>query len=158
MRLRQEFTTDHPAILRKLNTPDRSLGHSSILEGLEKAIGELGKARIDRRGVLVITDRQDESHYTNADGFEIKFYVFGKDLARDPAAKGDRPSLERGDVRPGRSRDLDLFLDRVANELRNQYTLAYSTDAPTDGRVHNIRVTTTQGFAVEARTGYSWRD
>jgi hypothetical protein len=158
VRLRQEFTTDHPAVLRKLNTPDRSLGHSSILEGLEMAIAELGKARIDRRGVLVITDRQDETNYTNADGFKIKFYVFGKDFARDPAAKGDRPSLNADLYVPGRSRNLDLFLDRVANELRNQYTLAYYTDAPTDGRAHNVRVSATPGLAVEARTGYFGRD
>jgi len=158
VRVRQEFTTDHSAILRKLNALDRALEKPSASEGLEMAIAELGKARIDRRGVLVITDRQDESRYTNADGFKIKFYVFGKDFAPDPATKSDRPALNAELYVPGRSRDLDLFVDRVANELRNQYTLAYATDAPSDGRVHTIRVTTTQGFAVEARTGYFGRD
>jgi hypothetical protein len=158
--VRQEFTTDHSAILRKLNllALDRALGHSSISDELAKTIGQLGKARLDRRGVLVLTDRQDESRYTNADGFKIKFYVFGKDFVRDPATTSDRPALNADLYVPGRSRDLDLFLDRVANELRNQYTLAYYTDAPADGRVHNIRVTTTQGLAVEARTGYFGRD
>ena len=158
VRVRHEFTTDHPAVLRKLNSLDTALEQASVSEGLEKAIAELGKARIDRRGVLVITDRQDESRYANADGFKIRFYVFGKDFVGDPAGKGDQPALNAELYVPERSRDLDMFLDRVANELRNQYTLAYYTDAPMDGRFHKIRVTTTRDFVVEAKTGYFGRD
>jgi hypothetical protein len=158
VRVRHEFTTDHPAVLRKLHVLDTALEQPSVSEGLEMAIAELGKARIDRRGVLVVTDRQDESRYANADGFKIRFYVFGQDFVRDPAAKGDRPGLNAELYVSGRSRGLDEFLARIANELRNQYTLAYYSDAPTDGRFHNIRVTTTPGFAVEAKTGYFGRD
>ncbi len=39
-----------------------------------------------------------------------------------------------------------------------QYTLAVLSDAPMDGRYHNIRVTTTTEFVVEAKTGYFGRD
>ena len=158
VRVRQEFTTDHPAVLRKLHSLDTALEQPGVSEGLEVAIAELGKARVDKRGVLVVTDRQDESRYANADGFKIKFYVFGKDFVRDPAGKGDPPALNAELYVTGRSRDLDAFLARIANELRNQYTLAYYSDAPADGRFHNIRVTTTPGLAVEARTGYFGRD
>jgi Ca-activated chloride channel family protein len=158
VRVRQEFTTDHPAILRKLRSLDTALEQPSASEGLEMALAELGKARVDRRGVLVITDRQDESRYANADGFKIRFYVFGKEFERDPAGKRDQPALNAELFVAGRSRDLDTFLARVANELRNQYTLAYYTDAPADGRFHAIRVTTTPGLAVEAKTGYFGRD
>lgn len=87
VRLRQAFTTDHPATLRTLRSLDTALEKPGVSEGLEMAIAELGTARIDRRGVLVITDRQDESRYANADGFKIRFYVFGKDFVRDPAGK-----------------------------------------------------------------------
>ena len=153
VRVRHEFTTNHPAVLRKLNGLDMALEQRSMSEGLEVALAELGKARIDRRGVLVVTDRQDESRYANADGFKIRFYVFGKDFVRDPMGKGDQPALNAELYVSGRSGSLDIFLDRVANELRNQYTLGYYADARTDGRLHNIRVTTTPGLAVEARTG-----
>ena len=158
VRVQHEFTTDHPAVLRKLHTLPMALEQASVSDGLEMALAELGKARIDRRGVLVFTDRQDESRYANADGFKIRSYVFGKDFVRDPSGKGDQPALNAELFVPGRSRDLDTFLSRVANELRSQYTLAYYTDAPADGRFHNIRVTTTAGFTVEARTGYFGRD
>jgi len=158
VRVRQEFTTDHPAVLRKLNSLHTALEQPSVSEGLEMALAELGKARIDRRGVFVVSDRQDESRYANADGFKIRFYVFGKEFMRDLAGKGDQPALNAELYVSGPSRDLDIFLARVANELRNQYTLAYYTDAPADGRFHNIRVTTTAGFAVEAKTGYFGRD
>jgi len=158
VRVRQEFTTDHPAVLRKLNSLHTALEQPSVSEGLEMALAELGKARIDRRGVFVVSDRQDESRYANADGFKIRFYVFGKEFMRDLAGKGDQPALNAELYVSGPSRDLDIFLARVANELRNQYTLAYYTDASADGRFHNIRVTTTAGFAVEAKTGYFGRD
>ena len=158
VRVRQEFTTDHPAVLRKLNSLHTALEQPSVSEGLEMALAELGKARIDRRGVFVVSDRQDESRYANADGFKIRFYVFGKEFMRDLAGKGDQPALNAELYVSGPSRGLDIFLARVANELRNQYTLAYYTDAPADGRFHNIRVTTTAGFAVEAKTGYVGRD
>jgi len=158
VRVRQEFTTDHPAVLRKLNSLHTALEQPSVSEGLEMALAELGKARIDRRGVFVVSDRQDESRYANADGFKIRFYVFGKEFMRDLAGKGDQPALNAELYVSGPSRDLDIFLARVANELRNQYTLGYYTDAPADGRFHNIRVTTTAGFAVEAKTGYFGRD
>jgi len=158
VRVRQEFTTDHPAVLRKLNSLHTALEQPSVSEGLEMALAELGKARIDRRGVFVVSDRQDESRYANADGFKIRFYVFGKEFMRDLAGKGDQPALNAELYVSGPSRGLDIFLARVANELRNQYTLAYYTDAPADGRVHNIRVTATPGLAVEARTGYFGRN
>jgi hypothetical protein len=158
VRVRHQFTTDHPAVLRKLHSLDTALEQSGVSEGLETALAELGKARDDRRGVLVLTDRQDESHYANADGFKIRFYVFGKEFERDPAGKGDQPTLNAELFVSGRSPDLDVFLARIANELRNQYTLAYYSDAPADGRFHTIRVTTTPPFAVEAKTGYVGRD
>ncbi len=159
VRVRHEFTTDHPAVLRKLNSLPTALEQSSAAEGLDMAVSEMGKARIDRRGVLVVTDRQDESRYANADGFKIRFYVFGKEfVVRDAAEQDDRPSLNQELYVADRSRGLDTFLAQVANELRNQYTLAYYTDAPADGRFHNIRVTTTPEFAVEARTGYFSRN
>lgn len=158
VRIDQEFTTDHPAVLRKLNSLQMALEQPNVSAGLEMAVAELGKARIDRRGVLVVTDRQDESRYANADGFKIRSYVFGKDFDRAGAAKRDQPALNAELFVSGRSSDLDMFLARVANELRNQYTLAYYTDAATDGRYHKIRVTTTPWFTVDARTGYFGRD
>ena len=47
VRVRQEFTTDHPAVLRKLNSLHTALEQPSVSEGLEMALAELGKARID---------------------------------------------------------------------------------------------------------------
>jgi Ca-activated chloride channel homolog len=159
VRVRHEFTTDHPAVLRKLKSLPMAIEQSSVPEGLAMAVSELGKARIDKRGVLLLTDRQDESRYANADGFKIRFYVFGKEFGvRNAPETHDPPSLNRELYVAGRSRGLDMFLAQVANELRNQYTLAYYTDAPTDGRFHKIRVTTTPEFAVEARTGYFSRN
>jgi VWFA-related protein len=56
------------------------------------------------------------------------------------------------------ARDLDPATTSIANELSRQYQLAYSPQAPADGRWHSIRVEAANGsatFRVRARTGYT---
>jgi Ca-activated chloride channel family protein len=51
--------------------------------------------------------------------------------------------------------DLDAATSRLADELRKQYYLGYSSTEPKDGRWHTIRVDTRdRHFKVRARRGY----
>ena len=51
--------------------------------------------------------------------------------------------------------DLDLATSRIAEELNNQYVLAYASPHPGDGKYHSIRVRTTDStYKVRARSGY----
>jgi len=50
--------------------------------------------------------------------------------------------------------DIDKVLTAIADELRGQYTLGYYSTTPGSGKLHEIRVTTRDGYKVRARTGY----
>lgn len=70
--LRQGFTTDHAATLRKLRSLRLGQDGPALPGALDMALIEIGKGRTDRRGILLITDRQDQPSYLNADGFKGK--------------------------------------------------------------------------------------
>jgi VWFA-related protein len=53
------------------------------------------------------------------------------------------------------ARDLDPATARIADELSRQYSLAYASAAPKDGRWHDIRVEVrNRNYHVRARRGY----
>jgi Ca-activated chloride channel family protein len=155
--LRQEFSRDHAATLRNLRSlrlgrhgPPEQDG-PALLAALEKAVNEIGKGRTDQRGILLITDRQDQSSYRNADGFKIKLFGFSAVFTPDRLGSEDGPVLNSEMYVERESRALNEFLDQADARLRNQYTLAYySTHA--DGGRHDIRVTATPPNIVQART------
>jgi len=49
---------------------------------------------------------------------------------------------------------IDKVFTTIAEELREQYTIGYYPSVPDNGRFHTIKVTTTNGHNVRARTGY----
>ena len=83
--------------------------------------------RVDRNSdrILLITDRQDQPRYLNADGFKIKVFAFSADVTPERLGPGDGPVLNAEMYVQNRSRALDEFLDQADARLRNQYTLAY---------------------------------
>jgi hypothetical protein len=155
--LRQGFTTDHAATLRKLRSlrlgEHGPLGQDGpVLQGaLDMALNAIGKGRTDQRGILLITDRQDQSGYLNADGFKIKVFAFSADLTPETLGPEDGPVLNSEMYVQKQSKVLDEFLDQADGRLRNQYTLAYYSTHTDDGR-HEIRVTTMPPNIVQART------
>src|SRR5215471_9045724 len=74
-----------------------------------------------------------------------------KTLARDSGGSAFTVSQ---DTLGGRNSQFDAILAQIAEELRNQYTLAYYPTHPDDGQFHSIRVTTRFGYSVRARQGY----
>jgi len=57
----------------------------------------------------------------------------------------------------GRADDIDLVLDEVSRELRNQYSLGYYPSNSGDGRFHKIqvRIRDHDDYSVRARAGYT---
>jgi Ca-activated chloride channel family protein len=149
--LRQEFTTDHAATLRKLRSLRLGQDGPALLGALDMALNEIGKGRTDQRGILLITDRQDQPRYLNADGFKIKVFAFSADFTPERLGPEDGPVLNSEMYVQNQSRALDEFLDQADARLRNQYTLAYYSSHTDDGP-HDIRVTTMPPNIVQART------
>jgi Ca-activated chloride channel family protein len=73
--------------------------------------------------------------------------VFGAD-------SGGRAYLISGNMIGGKNSQFERILSQIAEELRNQYTLAYYPAHGDDGQFHSIRVRTRYGYAVRARPGY----
>jgi hypothetical protein len=115
------------------------------------ALNEIGKGRTDQRGILLITDRQDQPRYLNADGFKIKIFAFSADFTPERLGPEDGPVLNSEMYVQNQSRALDEFLDQADARLRNQYTIAYHSTHTDDGH-HDIRVTTRPPNIVQART------
>ena len=149
--LRQDFTTDHAATLRKLRSLHLGQDGPALRGALDMALNEIGKGRTDQRGILLITDRQDQPNYLNADGFKVKVFVFSADFIPAALGKIDSPALNSEMYVQNPSRVLDEFLDQADARLRNQYTLAYYSSHTDDGR-HDIRVTTMPPYIVQSRT------
>ena len=147
--LRQEFTTDHTATLRRLRSLRLGQDGPALPGALEMALNEIGKGRTDQRGILLVTDRQDQSRYLNADGFKIKVFAFSADFTPDTLGPEDGPVLNSEMYVQKPSRALDEFLDQADARLRNQYTLAYYS-SHSDDRHHDIRVTTMPPNIVQA--------
>jgi Ca-activated chloride channel family protein len=74
-----------------------------------------------------------------------------KTFARDSG--GSAYPVSR-DTLGGKNSPFDGILAEIAEELRNQYTLAYHPTHPDDGQFHTIRVATRFGYSVRARQGY----
>jgi hypothetical protein len=152
--LRQDFTTDHAATLRKLRSLRLGQDGPALPGALDMALIEIGKGRTDQRGILLITDRQDQPNYLNADGFKVKVFVFSADFIPAALGKIDSPALNSEMYVQNPSRALDEFLDQADARLRNQYTLAYYSSTTGDGGYRDIRVTTTPPYIVQARTRF----
>ncbi len=149
--LRQEFTTDHAATRRKLRSLRLGQDGPALPGALDMALIETGKGRTDQRGILLITDRQDQPRYLNADGFKIKVLAFSADFMPERLGTDDGPVLNSEMYVQDQSRALDEFLNQADARLCNQYTLAYYSSMSGDGH-HAIRVTTMQPYVVQART------
>lgn len=70
------------------------------------------------------------------------------------ADSGGRAFPVSEDMMGGKNGQFENILVQIAEELRNQFTLAYYPTHPDDGQYHTIRVSTRFGYSVRARRGY----
>jgi hypothetical protein len=70
------------------------------------------------------------------------------------ADSGGRAYLISENMLGGRNGQFERILNQIAEELRNQYTLAYYANHGDDGQFHAIHVRTRYGYSVRARPGY----
>ena len=67
---------------------------------------------------------------------------------------GGRAYLVAENMMGGKDSQFERILSQIAEELRNQYTLAYYPTHGDDGQFHSIHVRARYGYAVRARPGY----
>lgn len=148
-----------------------TMANSSITDAVKVALDEVEHASNPRRVILVISDGYENTSATplsrvarTRQQSEALLYAFGVAGPQERAPSGSLlrnilPALvgEAGGVfwNVSTPTEADFAAMSLLNELKYQYTLAYSPAKPFDGKYRRISVeTSVQGLAVRHRAGY----
>ncbi len=171
-RLTQGWTTDRKLIRYALEDVSHPAGDTALYDAIALALPTAQEGRHGKKALLVISDGNDTRSVVTLTDLrrailesDVLVYALGID---NPA--GARQRSERVDVAAlrqitddtgGRTEavrgagDLDAAIARIADELRQQYSLGYATTAPRDGRWHELRVDIRdRRMKVRARRGF----
>lgn len=160
----QELTPDHER-LREAITSTEAIGGTAIYDALHAAYRKIGAIE-GRKVIILLTDGEDYNSQFGYDRIleEAKgnsTMIFSIALGGDGGVDKSVPKAF-SDVTGGRfffvkkASDLAGVYERIAEELRTQYYLAYSTtNDEWNGRWMKIRVDNTRpGIEVRSRRGY----
>ena len=168
-KLVQDFTTNAEAIANALSfvTPK---GSTALYDGAYLAVEKVRQGRHQRRAIIIISDGEDNnSRYSYT---ELKKLVREADVqiyalaitGEDGTGEGTLQQISRMTggraFGVGEGWSLEDAVNRIAIELRHQYSLGYVSQNPnTDGKYRKIKVVVNpiKGFgkvSVRARDGY----
>jgi VWFA-related protein len=144
-------------------------GGTALFRALLSTVPALGEASHARKVVVLISDGNDHSKTDSAEGDRARvvdtlrrsgaaLYAIGIGMGREPVNRrmlGDLSEWTGAYFEVVSSGSmLDAAVGRVADDLRDQYTLAFEP-ANTDGEFHKIAVKTRgEDRRVRARSGY----
>jgi len=147
-------------------------GGTALYDAILLACQELMQKRQGRKALILLTDGVDIGSRVSLDDAvrsalradTLVYSVLFADASfyehhRDGGPSGKEVlqqisgSTGGGFFAVSRSEPIDRIYKRIEEELRSQYSIGYAPDRPADG-FHRLRLSTTQGFAVQARDGY----
>lgn len=145
---------------------NRSL-NSAIFDGLAIGLGQMKRAKNQRRAIVVISDGLENSSraglrdiITTREQSETAVYAFHLSAGRSTGSEINvLPSLV-GDsggavFRIQNSDQVNTAVKGLIDDLRNQYTLAYAPLKAFDGKYRRIKVESTRGgVTLRHRGGY----
>ena len=171
-RLTQGWTTDRRLIRYALDDVSHPAGDTALYDAIALAVPTAEEGRHVKKALLVISDGNDtrslitmtELRRTIVES-DVLVYAVGIDNppgARQESERVDVAALRQiTDDTGGRTEavrgggGLDAAIARIANELRQQYSLGYSTSVPRDGQWHELRVEVRdRRLNVRARHGF----
>ena len=171
-RLTQGWTTDRRLIRYALDDVSHPAGDTALYDAIALALPTAEEGRHVKKALLVISDGNDtrslitmtELRRTIVES-DVLVYAVGIDNppgARQESERVDVAALRQiTDDTGGRTEAvrgagvLDAAIARIANELRQQYSLGYSTSVPRDGQWHELRVEVRdRRLNVRARHGF----
>ena len=142
----QGFTSDPSDILDRLPSlqPD---GWTALLDAIYLGVQQMKLAKNPRRVLFVLTDGGDNSsRYTESEMLnliresDVRVFAIGlferpRFLEKVAAESGGKAYLAHS------LKDLPETVDRLSNEMRNQYILGYYTNNPeNDGKYRKVKV------------------
>ena len=146
-------------------------GHTALYDGIAMALEQFGKANLMKKVLLVVSDGGDNRSHNRlddivkrADRAGVMMYTIG--LFDDNSADKNPGVLKQLARQTGGlaylPKDVSQLKDicsQIAKDVRNQYTLAYSSaKASADSGFHEIKVTAIDArgrrLRVRSRTGF----
>jgi Ca-activated chloride channel family protein len=175
----QDFTADHAALEAAIRRT-QAAGPTALHNALYIALKELGKQKkagqLRRLAIVLLTDGEDTaSLVTDEQVLELarktEINIYAIRLATERAADRLRPSFSQasyvltaltretgGQVFfPSQLNELETVYDRIAEELRTQYSVGYvSSNRRQDGKWRRIvvRVPERESITVRHKLGY----
>ncbi|HEX4822889.1 MAG TPA: VWA domain-containing protein [Candidatus Polarisedimenticolaceae bacterium] len=159
--LLQDLTSDQVA-LKESVTSTEALGSTALYDAIHAAFRKLAGIE-GRKAIVLLTDGDDTSSQfgyarvlEEAKAQNVLIYAIGLGDAKKSVLKefsdmtGGRPFFV------GKAKDLNEVYQKIAEELRRQYYISYSTNNKTwDGRFIKVEVKATNpDWSVRARRGY----
>jgi len=163
--------TDQPDQLKAAMSTVKADGETALYDAVAVALEHLKKGARDKKVLIVVSDGADNaSAHTKAQILELAkhsdaiIYSVGiyepDDPDRNPHVLSELSHVTGGEAYfPETLRDVRPACERIAHEIRNQYTLSYSpTNQKQDGTYRGIQVRAAtpegRGLAVTTRVGY----
>jgi VWFA-related protein len=163
--LRQPWTKDRDAIRRALSRVQTGPG-TAIYDAIRSVLPIAGTGAYDKKALLLVSDGDDRNSRTPLKQVqdmirtsEVLVYALGVEADHERVDAGHLRKLT--DDTGGRTeivkgfKNLDTATAKLAEELNQQYLIAYVTPHERDGRSHTIRVEVRKhGVTVRTRSGY----
>ena len=156
-RLTQGWTTERKLIRHALEDVSHPSGDTALYDAIALALPTAQEGRHVKKALLVISDGNDSRSLVTLPELrraivETDVLVYALGIDNPPGARQQSERLDANALRQitddtgGRTEAvrgaaaLDAAIARIAAELRQQYSLGYSTAVPRDGRPHELRV------------------
>jgi len=163
------FTDSTAALERAISTPTG--GQTALYDAIVKALDQLQAGTRDKKVLIVVSDGGDNVSARSlaqvmklAEQSSAVIYTLGlfdeEDKEQNPGALKRLAQATGGEAfLPGRLSDVVAICERIARDIRHQYTIGYVPLSPSrDGAYRSIRVVATgkghDKMSVRTRTGY----
>jgi Ca-activated chloride channel family protein len=156
----QEWTNDRDAIVQALREV-RATGDTALYDAIALAIPLVEDGHFQKKALLLVTDGGESKSLLALDDVQkaigesdVRVYGIGVQAKMGTVR---RVADDTGGTTEAIDRvaDIPAATARIADELRHQYLLSYSTNVVRDGRRHAIRVDVRgRGLNVHARRGF----
>ena len=156
----QEWTTERDDIKEALREV-RATGDTALYDAIALAIPLTGTGHNQKKALLVVSDGGESKSLLSLVDVQkaigesdVRVYAIGVDANMKTLRRVADDTGGRADAVASLA-EIPTVTARLADELRHEYLLGYSTTTPKDGRAHTIRVEVSgRGRKVRARKGF----
>ena len=157
IRVDADFSSDRTVIEAAIDRITAGVD-TALYDAVHTALGLLGKVGTKRQAVLILSDGKDNKSKLRLDEvtaeakkFGVPLYTLGLGEGFDPIVLS-RLATDTGGkfVKAADPAELILLYQRLAELLKNQYTLSFTSSTGNDSQWHNLRISVTDPAGQKA--------